>query len=358
MQWDLTNKQKEIVFAVLSKYGKQPARIIEASKGYRNISAAVLLQGGDLVNIMLFKREQGMLDTIRRTNKISNFVAERRIPARHTLSESIIKIGTEPNERYAGIYDYLPGKTMPWEAYTKAHIVGLGATLGNLHHLLHTYEDPDLPNIEDVCTEKLVKMSAYFSDPGVIEALSAKLRLKFDPSVCRIQSSIIESCKNIEGRQALHMDFVRSNILFDGQKVNGIFRISGVLDFEKAAVGHPLFDIARTLAFLFVDCKFKESEKVAKYFLDSGYGKRGAARLPKISVRMNKQNHDLLVLLMDHFLLYDLYKFLKHNPYESLKHNEHFTRTRDILIERNLLAVVPRPSILRYLWCKLLRKQC
>ncbi len=74
----------------------------------------------------------------------------------------------------------------------------------------------------------------------------------------------------------LHMDFVRGNILYSQ---NHELRISGILDFEKAAYGSPLFDIARTYAFLLVDCKYKSEKEIGKYFLRSGYIKRGKLKL-------------------------------------------------------------------------------
>ena len=122
------------------------------------------------------------------------------------------------------------------------------------------------------------------------------------------------------------MDFVRGNILFaEDEKA----QITGVLDFEKATWGPPVFDIARTLAFLIVDCKYKDEAKVRKYFLHSGYNKRGQAEF---------EPTELLEDLLNFFLLYDFYKFLRHNPYESLKDNEHFVRTRDFLLKRNIIA--------------------
>jgi len=124
------------------------------------------------------------------------------------------------------------------------------------------------------------------------------------------------------------MDFVRGNILFD----EGV-HITGVLDFEKASHGHPLFDIARTLAFLLVDCKYKTEAQVRKYFLLSGYNKRGTG-----DFKITAMNARLLEQLVELFLLYDFYKFLRHNPYEALPQNEHFVRTQALLLQRQLLA--------------------
>jgi Ser/Thr protein kinase RdoA (MazF antagonist) len=135
----------------------------------------------------------------------------------------------------------------------------------------------------------------------------------------------------LPAKQPLHMDFVRSNILFEAVPAGDFnMSISGILDFEKAAYGHPLFDIARTLTFLLVDCKYKAPDKVRKYFLGSGYIKRGAAMLPS-------KHMSILEPALNLFLFHDFYKFLRHNPYESLPDNEHFMRTAQLLIPRQLI---------------------
>ncbi len=128
------------------------------------------------------------------------------------------------------------------------------------------------------------------------------------------------------------MDFVRGNILFKGSK------ICGILDFEKAGYGIKLLDIARTLAFLLVDCKYKNEVKIRKYFLQSGYIKRGGADFNRRIINTADKKLDLLEELVNTFLIYDFYKFLRHNPYEFLHQNEHFIRTKKYLLERGVIT--------------------
>ncbi len=116
--------------------------------------------------------------------------------------------------------------------------------------------------------------------------------------------------------------------------------VTGILDFEKTAYGHPLFDIARSLAFLLIDCKYKDAAKIRKYFLQSGYAKRGQTTLPLINLHTRDTSVSLLEQLIDLFLLHDFYKFLLHNPYESLARNEHYQRTEQLLLERGLIRSV------------------
>ncbi len=247
----------------------------------------------------------------------------------------IIKLKYGTFEQHAAVYNYLPGHTIPWEAYTKDHIKLLGQAMSDMHTRLQTLDCP-LPNAADEYILLTQIMADYFSDKGVQKALRDKLKLSIQPDVFKSQREFLGLLDGLDGQQPLHMDFVRGNILFTestaAQHMLSLNKvaISGILDFEKTALGHPIFDIARTLAFLLVDCKYKTEEKIRKYFLVSGYNKRGAN---------NFSEARLLEGLINIFLMHDLYKFLRHNPYEFLNQNQHFIRTQDLLIKRSLLML-------------------
>jgi Ser/Thr protein kinase RdoA (MazF antagonist) len=239
-------------------------------------------------------------------------------------------------EKYGALYHYLPGRTIPWEGYTRDHIKLLGKTMSDMHAALAGLADNGLPETSDEYLTIVARMRTYFNSAPVQRALAGKLLLRVKPEVFDQFEQILIGSKLLSGKQPLHMDFVRSNILWEDvppkitTKEGFGVAISGILDFEKAAYGHPLFDIARTLAFLLVDCKYKTPEKVRKYFLNSGYSKRGAAAVPG-------KHLELLEPLLDLFLFYDFYKFLRHSPYEYLPQNEHFARTKDMLLQRGVL---------------------
>jgi Ser/Thr protein kinase RdoA (MazF antagonist) len=201
------------------------------------------------------------------------------------------------------------------------HIKQLGATMSNMHAVLRQLPRHNLPLVTEENRTLLVRMERYFADEGARAALANKLGLAI-ADITRMQPAL-DACAGLPA-QALHMDFVRGNILF-----NDTPAITGILDFEKTAWGSPLFDIARTLAFLIVDCKYKPEAKVRKYFLHSGYSKRGQSSF---------EHSPHFEGLVSFFLLHDFYKFLRHNPYESLDQNEHFVRTRSFLLKRNIIA--------------------
>jgi Ser/Thr protein kinase RdoA (MazF antagonist) len=314
---------------ILDSYGLADYSLLPAQKGYRNHSFAARLADGSTVNLMLYKREPDMLTRIRRANAVANFAAAKGLPARRTRSEKIIRLSSPRGNSYAALYEYLPGRTIPWEAYTRKHLKLLGKAMSDLHAALQDFDAQGLPGAADEYLEIVRRMRRYFADPNVRRALAAKLRLTVPENIFDDFEQMLRACRHLPYAHALHMDFVRSNILFDDS--GGEPAVSGILDFEKTTCGHPVFDIARTLAFLLVDCKYKQPEKIRKYFLHSGYRKRGAADFQNVIIKTSGGEIDVLESLLDLFLLHDFYKFLCHNPYEFLHQNEHFVRTRDIL---------------------------
>jgi Ser/Thr protein kinase RdoA (MazF antagonist) len=358
---------------IAAVYGLQPKRHLPTQKGYRNQTHPIELTDGQLVNLIIYKQEPGIVAKIKHANAAADFLASKGFPARKTYSSKIVQLKAGQHTKYASLYYYLPGNTIPWEAYTQNHIKLLGMAMANMHHVLRKLDLPDLPAVADEYHTIFNHMSDYFTRSGVRSALQSKLDLQ--PPAIDKHKQILKKTGNLPS-QILHMDFVRGNVLFvdigsaptnrlplprhpgpelgssknellidwipdqvrnDGNQSRltpklqlGHVSLTGILDFEKTSQGHPIFDVARTLAFLLVDSKFKTEAKIRKYFLQSGYIKRGGGQLDTPAMR-------LLEPLLDVFLLYDFYKFLRHNPYESLPHNQHFVRTRDILLQRKVI---------------------
>lgn len=327
--------QEAAVRKIIAFYGLHCRAVLPGQKGYRNSSFPVTLQDGRMVNFILYKNERGMADRIKRANAAADFLAARGFAVRSTVDHRIIRIADSTGERYGALYDYLPGQTIPWEAYSRKHLKLLGKMMGDMHATLAELPKGNLPSVAEEYRAIVGRMRQYFGDPQVSQAMTRKLGLKLSEQRFDFYRELLQLCRQLPRQQALHMDFVRGNILFDATP-----RITGILDFEKAAYGHPLFDIARTLAFLLVDCKHKPPAEVRKSFLLSGYMRLGAARFTNVTLRWHGRTAVLLDQLTDLFLLYDFYKFLRHNPYEYLPDNEHFVRTRAALIGRGLLIAL------------------
>lgn len=384
---------QSLIKQILSLYDLAYAQLLPPEKGYRNkiipfvptkipavVSTLPLVLQTKKLALILFKNEPQIVARVKNAQRISRFLAKQGFPVRLPLTQSqqiftaspktLVKISAvnsssdNPCSRYAAIYTYLPGKTIGWESYTQKHIKLLGKTLSNLHaslQFLPTKAADKLPNQIQDLQQLLTKMQRYFAKTDVSRALEKKLKLKTNPKIWSLFRQLLSQLKPLPS-QALHLDFVRSNILFSQQSTAGLkpdqkndlknetdsnsphscspqsqpqlqinncpLTISGLLDFEKVGFGPVVIDIARTLAFLIVDCKYKSERQIRKYFLHSGYRKRGTNPLP---------NLNLLNPLLLFFLVFDFYKLLLHNPYENLLQNQHFVRTQDYLLQHKAL---------------------
>jgi len=326
---------EQLVARILDFYGLECVSIGAAQKGYRNSSFPIKLKNGTHCNVIIYKNESGIVRRIKAAQAISERASKNGLPVRLQIDPRILTLSSSKSQRYAALYNWLPGATIPWEAYTMEHIKVLGATLSDLHAAVSDLESLEqFPDVILECRMLVNEMSYYFSQAGVQTAMKSKLTLDLDGRTFLYFIELLDKMSRLSGSQPLHMDFVRGNILFaDPTKADHKYMLSGILDFEKAALGNPVFDVARTLAFLLVDCKYKPINKIKKYFIQSGYNKRGTGLLTPKELRF-------LEPLVTFFMFYDFYKFLLHNPYESLYLNEHFTRTRDQLIQRKILHQV------------------
>lgn len=324
--------------SALKLYGHSFARLDFMQSGYRNTSHIIETSSGMICNLLVYKREDNIEDLIRRINSFSDHLHEVGLPVRHPLDDRILQMKAVNGYRYASLYSFEHGSTIAWEMYTMKHIKLLGMAMGNLHVLARTY-DGELPSVSDEYRRIIGRMDRYFADKQIVQAIQDKLSLALTMSITNL-GKILDDVNSLAGQQPLHMDLVRGNVLFrkaedaDRFVVDGL-ALSGILDLERAAYGHPLFDLGRTYAFLLVDCN-KTAEKIYKYFIRSGYFKRGGGEVRLFSDVSTAEIFDSLVTL---FLAYDFYKFLRQNPYESLQDNYHFLRTRDILIERKVVQL-------------------
>lgn len=324
--------QPATILQAFESYGIRPDSVDLPQGGYRNKVYTARYKDNQFANLIVYKDEPGILTKIRQADRLSNFLHNQGLLVRHNLDTRILTLNSKNTTLYAGLYNYLPGSTIAWEAYTMNHLKALGLAMANIHTAAARLSRNDEALLSEVCKKQIAVMQDYFANTGVISAMSKKLKLRLPTPVLSKLTELTKVSAN--DSQLLHMDFVRGNILFqtsvDLQTVwnVGNVRVSGVIDFEKIAYGNVLFDLARTLAFLLVDCKHKTGSQVYKYFLGSGYIKRGQGKRP---------NRVELKKLINYFLIYDFYKFLKHSPFESLTANHHFRRTVAILLSENLL---------------------
>lgn len=226
-----------------------------------------------------------------------------------------IKNNLENPIRLVSLYKFLEGQTIPWEAYTRRHIRAVGRSMHEMHKLWQEYKTKNSiytwKEYFELDSESL--LSYFVKNMSHIER---KLSFVVDIDFLKhLIENILHKNKKLHiknNSQLIHGDFVRGNILFSDEKKDDIYPIVGILDFEKVMYAPIEVDVARTVAFMYVDCKYKTKEDVDYYFFD-GYGK--------------KVNDEYCSILINYFLYRDLWKLLACNPYESLKENEHYVRT-------------------------------
>ena len=325
-----------VIDAVLAQYEIHGAEVGAPLHGYRTTLFPVTRAEHEPVLLMFYKSEPDILTRIRRTMELERTLADAGLPVRRPHDDRVLRLAANDDVRYVSVSEYLSGATIPWEAYTMKHIKLLGWALGELHQSMQAVQTSKYPSVYEEYEKYLARMRDYFSQAGVRDAMRRKLQLSIDIGLVDSLATFIQSAKTEPGQQVLHMDFVRGNVLFaagsDPETFSlGGIQLSGILDFEKAATGHVEFDLGRTLAFLLADCSNKTAAQIRKYFLHSGYEKRGHGHI---------QNRNRLQRAIDACLLHDLYAFLVHNPYESLAENYHYCRTRDILIARKMVQYV------------------
>nr|AIA15107.1 Phosphotransferase enzyme family [uncultured bacterium] len=323
-----------VVPDIAKTYGLDVRAIGNVQKGYRNESYKLTLADDKLVNLICFKREHGIVDRIARADAVSSHAAAAGLPVRIRYDERILKL---QENSYAGIYEYLPGVTVAWEAYTKKHLKLLGWAMSDLHTALQTMGADSPHLLADELASLNARMRRYFSDDNVVRALREKLSITLSFDVFDTFEALIVHSGRLDGKQYVHMDMVRGNVLFGGADTSDRWQLddialTGIIDFEKTAYGLPVCDVARTLAFLLVDCPKTRSD-ILNYFLNSGYRKRGTAKL---------ENRELIAPFVRFFLVHDFYKFLRHTPYESLENNHHYVRTRDILLEYGMISITDK----------------
>lgn len=314
-------------------------KIKEYKQGYMNYVLNISTKKGQIFTGVLFNynRYNGdfakkMLENI---NICANYLTRFNIPVRKALlnksGKTISIINLNQKQRFFTLYKYLEGNTISWEAYTRRHLRSMGQTLALIHNKWTNFNGniSYIPKWEEYFNIDSINLMNYF-DTNYIH-IAKKLGIKLNADYIKL---LINNIKKISKssklkKQLIHCDFVRGNILFDNIKYKNIYKITGVLDFEKTLIGPIEFDICRTIAFLLVDCKYKSYKEIFYYFLQDGYFKG-----KNISI-----NPETFQYLIRYFITRDLWKFLQCNPYENLYLNYHFNKTVKLLKNLNLLEI-------------------
>jgi Ser/Thr protein kinase RdoA (MazF antagonist) len=332
--------QPETIIQILEKYYPQIIKnakninILDFNQGYMNFVCHIDVQKEKSKKsyVLIFynsNRYEGIYQA-------SQYLNEANIPTRtayeNSKGELITEIELDGTKRLIGLYNFLPGKTIPWEAYTRRHLHSLGREMAKIHNIWSKYRNktqyiPHWKQYLEVDSERL--LSYLLKNKEVI---NKKLSINIDiKEIQKLTEELLEESQN-KKEQLIHADFVRSNILFDNKKIGEYYEITGILDFEKVIYAPLEVDLGRTLAFLIVDCKYKDQKEVEKRFLKEGY----MEEIENTQVKENIIGGGLKQYML-YFWVRDFWKLLQCNPYEDLNKNEHYIRTIEILINQNIL---------------------
>ncbi len=262
---------RSLVPQVIGIYGLDVVEVGTAQKGYRSESYRLTLATGGAANLIFFKNEHNTRQRIRSADNAADTLSSA-LPVRSRFDERTLRLSDASKEVYASIYNYLPGSTIPWESYTKNHIKLLGWAMSDMHSVWRASDKAVSFHVGDELNHLLTRMKRYFDSTDIQKAIQNKLSVSLVAHLGDYERLFKKlGAITVIDEHILHMDLVRGNVLFDTDgntpwKIDNT-TLTGVIDFEKAAIGHPIYDIARTLAFLLVDCANKDRASIYKYFL-------------------------------------------------------------------------------------------
>lgn len=166
--------------------------------------------------------------------KLSEHLGKQGVATRRLVPGSL-QILPRSSLRWSAVYFGVPGQTISWSDYSLPLVSAAVKYLERIHQAGRSFPDrAELDRVE-------------LSDPPVLPA--AEL------TGCRVnrvawrQRAERLACLNQGQKTAtvLHGDYGRANIIFDGE------RVAGVVDFDRAAWGHPVFDLGRFVSYLLLD---------------------------------------------------------------------------------------------------------
>jgi len=189
---------------VLNAYGISYQRIFDFQKGYRNEIWPVLTDSDQMLNVTFYKREPGIRQRIAQADKVSEYLAQNGMPTRQRFDKRTLTLKSGAFVTNIGVYNYLPGHTIPWESYTMDKIKMLGATMSNMHSLLSVMTETSLPSVYDEYVVIIGRMYEYFSTPKVNDAILRKLNIHIKADKFDTYIKLLELCKSKSGQQPIH----------------------------------------------------------------------------------------------------------------------------------------------------------
>lgn len=169
--------------------------------------------------------------------KLAEHMSRRGIATRHLVAPSMTVLN-QSAFRWMAVYRGVAGQSIPWSDYSGKQIAHAVEYLAKIHAAGRSFPD----------RRQLAQPGERLNN--VLPALSHEVKTGYRVNVVRldqIKTRLTALNRDQTAPTVLHGDFGRANIIFQGEDV------SGVVDFDQAWRGHPLFDLGRFTSYLLLD---------------------------------------------------------------------------------------------------------
>lgn len=165
--------------------------------------------------------------------KLAGHMESRGIATRHLVTPSVIQLDRSAF-RWMAVYHGVAGRSIPWSDYSEPQIISAVRYLARIHEAGRSFAGRNsLARISEAFRPvKIPAVPGYRVNQDALNNIKTRLRARnSDQATATV----------------LHGDFGRANIIFQEESV------SGVVDFDRAVFGHPLFDLGRFTSYLLLD---------------------------------------------------------------------------------------------------------
>ncbi len=216
-------------------FGSGPVSVEQLGGGLDKLNFAVHSPEG----FFIWQLSAKQIDRSRfdRLEKLAEYLDGRGIVTRRLVAGSLVPL-PQSSFRWSAVYRGVPGRSQMWSAYSPTQIKNAVKYLELIH-----LAGRDFPERAELCRADQLWRSLNLETLGVersgYRVNTEKLR--------RIIERLNTGSEKNEFETVLHGDYGRANIIFSDQ------RIAGVVDFDRAVVGHPVVDLGRFTSYLLLD---------------------------------------------------------------------------------------------------------
>lgn len=222
-------------------FGSGPVTVEQLGGGLDKLNFAVRTPEGFFIWQLSAKplnRERRVL-----LEKLAEHMRQRGIITRHLVTPSVIQLDRSAF-RWMAVYRGVAGHSIPWSDYSEPQIISAVRYLALIHEAGRSFAGRN----------SLVQLSERLDRWPDKAADSAGPDYRVNQEVlAQIKTRLDALNRDQTAHTVLHGDFGRANIIFQGEEV------AGVVDFDRAGIGHPLFDLGRFTSYLLLDTRLSRA---------------------------------------------------------------------------------------------------